>query len=262
MKRNPAPIPKMRHDVFANARIILRASEQPQPLRTFQRSDRQQRPQRAADRIRFRPFRRRHGLLAVPVAGMRKEAAARPAAARVGAVAPIGEEIALRLRHKGVALCRLYASPGSFAWECKPATLSRKRGGRNKTVLAAHRLRPRLVHHAATKQKATSFASREKEGSGAPKGALSNQCPRQARLRAALWRRAAFRRSRLRHSPPGSTPMAQLQNRVSRGLTDGCFARFAKLPRLSTLRADRSLCRSTGDPKPPGARYRWPMSTD
>ena len=164
MKRNPAPIPKMRHDVFANARIILRASEQPQPLRTFQRSDRQQRPQRAADRIRFRPFRRRHGLLAVPVAGMRKEAAARPAAARVGAVAPIGEEIALRLRHKGVALCRLYASPGSFAWECKPATLSRKRGGRNKTVLAAHRLRPRLVHHAATKQKATKLCLPRKRG--------------------------------------------------------------------------------------------------
>jgi hypothetical protein len=30
------------------------------------------------------------------------------------------------------------------------------------------------------------------------------------------------------------------------------FARFAQtLPRLSTLRADRSFCRSTGDPKPP-----------
>jgi hypothetical protein len=56
-----------------------------------------------------------------------------------------------------------------------------------------------------------------KEGSGAPKDALSDQCPRQARLRAALRRRAAFRRSRLRHSPPASTPMAQLQNRVSRG---------------------------------------------
>ena len=26
-----------------------------------------------------------------------------------------------------------------------------------------------------------------------------------------------------------------------------------KVPRLSTLRADRSLCRSTGDPKPPGS---------
>src|SRR5204863_232386 len=35
-------------------------------------------------------------------------------------------------------------------------------------------------------------------------------------------------------------------------LTDECFARFATVPRLSTLRADRSLCRSTGDPKPPG----------
>ena len=35
---------------------------------------------------------------------------------------------------------------------------------------------------------------------------------------------------------------------------DRCFARFAKkMPRLSTLRADRSLCRSTGDPKPPGS---------
>jgi hypothetical protein len=35
-------------------------------------------------------------------------------------------------------------------------------------------------------KKLRSFASREKEGSGAPKGALSNQCPRQARLRAAV----------------------------------------------------------------------------
>ena len=36
---------------------------------------------------------------------------------------------------------------------------------------------------------------------------------------------------------------------------NGCFSRFAnqKMPRLSTLRADRSLCRSTGDPKPPGS---------
>ena len=97
-----------------------------------------------------------------------------------------------------------------------------------------------------------------KEGSGAPKGALSNQCPRQARLRAALWRRAAFRRSRLRHSPPASTPMAQLQNRVSRRRIAQVFCPRGLLflakqcRRLSTLRTDRSLCRSTGDPKPPG----------
>jgi len=50
---------------------------------------------------------------------------------------------------------------------------------------------------------------------------LSNHVPDKsaklvcARLRAV--RHAAFRRSRLRHSPPAATPMAQLQNRVSRG---------------------------------------------
>jgi hypothetical protein len=38
----------------------------------------------------------------------------------------------------------------------------------------------------------------------------------------------AFRRSRLRHSPKASTPMAQPQNRVSRRRTElGCFARSA-----------------------------------
>ena len=67
-----------------------------------------------------------------------------------------------------------------------------------------------------------------------------------------------FRRSRLRHSPPASTPMAQLQNRVSRGgraagVSPASPTKEKKMPRLSTLRADRSLCRSTGDPKPPGS---------
>ena len=63
-----------------------------------------------------------------------------------------------------------------------------------------------------------------------------------------------FRRSRSRHSPPATTPMAQLQNRVSRGVGWRVFCPLRqKVPRLSTLRADRSLCRSTGDPKPPGS---------
>jgi len=42
----------------------------------------------------------------------------------------------------------------------------------------------------------------------------------ETRLRAAareMIRAPAFRRSRSRHSPPATTPMAQLQNRVSRG---------------------------------------------
>jgi hypothetical protein len=65
----------------------------------------------------------------------------------------------------------------------------------------------------------------------------------------------AFRRSRggTRHR---FHPMAQLQNRVSRG---GGWREFCPLrqnmPRLSTLRADRSSCRSTGDPEPPGSGW-------
>jgi hypothetical protein len=51
------------------------------------------------------------------------------------------------------------------------------------------------------------------------------------RPRVACWRRAAFRRSRLRHSPSAVTPMAQPQNRVSRRRTEReCFARSAALP--------------------------------
>jgi hypothetical protein len=173
-------------------------SEQPQPYRTLQRSDRQQPPQRPADRVRFRPFRRRHGLLAIPIAGMRKEAASRPAAARVGAIAPIGEQIALRLRHIGVAL-----------------RIGQERDKQNRSRRASSA--PEACSPRRHRAKSYEALPPAKEGSGAPKGALSNQCPRQARLRAALWRRAAFRRSRLRHSPPASTPMAQLQNRVSRG---------------------------------------------
>jgi len=83
----------------------------------------------------------------------------------------------------------------------------------------------------------------------------------ETRLRAAareMIRAPAFRRSRSRHSPPATTPMAQLQNRVSRGGRWRVFHPFRQpkrktMPRLSTLRADRSLCRSTGDPKPPGS---------
>jgi hypothetical protein len=303
---------------FANARLILRSSEQPQPLRTLQRSDRQQRPQRPADRIRCRPFRRRHGLLAIPVAGMRKETASRPAAARVGAVAPIGEEIALRLCHIGVALrvgqhapllpghpqrkppiprrhlsphrlllrsahcvprlamgaplsaflsplrpsagegagrtnerrgqaCR-HARPRSSFARTRNAQAEREKGNRSRGASSAPEACSPRRHKA---KRLRSIASREKREAERRKA----HCLINVRVKRGCallsWRRAAFRRSRLRHSP--STPMAHLQNRVSRGLTDGCFARFAKLPRLSTLRAERSLCRSTGDPKPPGA---------
>jgi hypothetical protein len=57
-----------------------------------------------------------------------------------------------------------------------------------------------------------------------------------------------------RHSPPATTPMAQPQNRVSsrRGAPGVLPVRRTRLE-LSTLRADRSFCRSTGAPGPPGS---------
>jgi hypothetical protein len=305
---------------FANARLILRASEQPQPLRTLQRSERQQRPQWPADRIRCRPFRRRHGLLAIPVAGMRKETASRPAAARRGAVAPIAEQIALRLRHIGVALCIGQHAPLLSGHPPRKPPIPRRHLSPHRLLLRSAHCVPRLAmgaplssplyvplrekgagrtnerrgqacRHARPRSSfaRTRNAQAEREKGNRSRGASSApeacsprchkaksyealppankreaerrkaHCPINVRVKRGCallsWRRAAFRRSRLRHSPPGSTPMAQLQNRVSRGLTDRCFARFAKLPRLSTLRADRSLCRSTGDPKPPGGRH-------
>jgi hypothetical protein len=64
-----------------------------------------------------------------------------------------------------------------------------------------------------------------KEGGEAPKGALSCQLP-LARQRIHDWTRPPIGASP-RHSPPATTPMAQLQNRVSRSLKlAGCFARL------------------------------------
>jgi hypothetical protein len=67
-------------------------------------------------------------------------------------------------------------------------------------------------------------------------------------------RRARHSARTLRHSPPATTPMAQPQNRVSRKRAlPGVLPPWPKCLRLSTLRADRSFCRSTGDPGPPGS---------
>ena len=57
-----------------------------------------------------------------------------------------------------------------------------------------------------------------------------------------------------RHSPPAITPMAQPQNRVSsrHGAEVFCLRAAVRLE-LSTLRADRSFCRPTGAPGPPGS---------
>ena len=95
-----------------------------------------------------------------------------------------------------------------------------------------------------------------KQGSGAPKGAcihvranarLRDLCGRRARLSALTLAALATG-----YHPDGSAPEP--------GFRDAVAARcFAGKPRrcaaLSTLRADRSLCRSTGDPEPPGSGW-------
>ena len=94
------------------------------------------------------------------------------------------------------------------------------------------------------------------QGSGAPKGALSYQFPRIARLRVAFQQRARLSALTLAalatgYYPDGSAPEPGFPRRAAKRAF--LPLRQQKVPRLSTLRADRSLCRSTGDPKPPGS---------
>jgi hypothetical protein len=99
-------------------------------------------------------------------------------------------------------------------------------------------------------------------GSGAPRGAsdqfragTDRRCHLPClRARCAHFGARSPAGALLRHSPPATTPMAQLQNRVSsrRGLPSVLPA-CRTSPELSTLRADRSFCRPTGAPKPPGS---------
>ena len=53
--------------------------------------------------------------------------------------------------------------------------------------------------------------------------------------------------------PDGSAPEPGFPRRPLTGVSPASPTKRTDMPRLSTLRADRSLCRSTGDPKPPGS---------
>jgi len=103
---------------------------------------------------------------------------------------------------------------------------------------------------------------RSKEGGEAPTGALSYQSPlarRRAlvsflpRLRGRVGRGApAYRRSAAAlatgYYPDGSAP----EPGFPKDSSSQVFCPLASSHRLSTLRADRSFCRSTGAPEPPG----------
>ena len=93
---------------------------------------------------------------------------------------------------------------------------------------------------------------RQQKGSGAPKGALSYQCPRSSAAARNLFARPPFgahaRGTRHRLLPRWLSPRTGFPATLAAGVLPAS----PKMPRLSTLRADRSLCRSTGDPGPPG----------
>ena len=104
----------------------------------------------------------------------------------------------------------------------------------------------------------------EKKGSGAPKGALSSQCPRQARLRAA--RLAARRLSALALAAlaTGSTRWLSPRTGFPAALAGGCFARFAQtMPRLpwgkSMIVLPGTESRSTPDIATPDGRTDIPL---
>ena len=111
-----------------------------------------------------------------------------------------------------------------------------------------------------------------KEGSGAPKGACQ-PCPRLRKQVCANLRHSSATRLRALsgharlsaltlaalatgYHPDGSAPEPGFPptNRA------GVLPAWPNCLRLSTLRADRSFCRSTGDPEPPGSGLAIPRA--
>jgi hypothetical protein len=144
--------------------------------------------------------------------------------------------------------CRISPAPPPPPFGRSPSPAS---GGEKKSVLAVHFFAPELCQPPRQSTKRLfSTRFRQKKGSGAPRGALSNQCPRQARLRASLmfplapcgrgWRgRARARPSRVRGArrlsaltlaalATGSTRWLSSRTGFPAALADRCFACFAK----------------------------------
>jgi hypothetical protein len=84
---------------------------------------------------------------------------------------------------------------------------------RSRTAASDFRTRSRTRKREAERRKAHCPTNVRAKRGCAPLSLLSSASCRRGSGRG----HAAFRRSRLRHSPPASTPMAQPRNRVSRG---------------------------------------------
>jgi len=141
---------------------------------------------------------------------------------------------------------------------------------RTKIVLATLSLRPSLAHHHDAIPKSCSPPKREAERRkahaihvrGSQTGEREALRPSSAtRLHAASQRRARLSALTLAalatgYYPDGSAPEPGFPP-TSRA---GVLPAWPFCRRLSTLRADRSFCRSTGDPEPPGSGLAIPRA--
>jgi hypothetical protein len=242
---------------------VARSSKQPNAFRAFERAERQERAQRPASGFCFRPLGRRHRLLALPVTRTRHEAAARAAAAPIGAIAPIFQQRTLRLRHISVAVAIRQYAPLLERHPPRKAPIRR-------TQLSSHvRLHP--ARAASRDGQTKSFSRRShapeccsprRRRKSKPLPAIKREAERRKahaihvrakrgarRLRAAR-RLSALMLAALATSchPDGSAPEPGFLKARRQGVLPVRRIRHE----LSTLRADRSFCRPTGDPEPPG----------
>jgi hypothetical protein len=133
----------------------------------------------------------------------------------------------------------------------RPSPSSSRKAGEKKTK----RSRGALASEFCQVLRSQFASPRKTEGSGAPKGA-SNQCPRvfRARKRAKCRGALAFRRSAAALASAVATASGSaLEPRFLGRGWGGCFARLGPV-QSSELLADRSFCRPSGAPKPPGNR--------
>jgi hypothetical protein len=144
---------------------------------------------------------------------------------------------------------------------------------RNNVFPRGASMRPSFANHHATNKNLLELASGKQRGRRSAerrmpstvRAAYSDVATRTGRARKRILRDAlAFRRFTAALATPVATSIGSApEPGFPRQAKAKCFARlhhfgfrhllaFANLPRLNALRVDRSLCRSTGDPGPPG----------
>jgi hypothetical protein len=195
--------------------------KQPNAFRAFERAKLQERAQRPASGFCFRPIGRRHRLLALPVSRRRHETAARAAAARIGAIAPIFQQRTLRLRHISVAIAIRQYAPLLERHPPRKAPIRRtqlsshvrlhparaaSRDGQTKSFSPRALMRPSVAHHDG--EKVSRFRRSNREAERRKARAIHVRAKRGARRLRAGRRLSALTLAALATSdhPDGSAP--------------------------------------------------------